>query len=115
MQGITYDDIIPGLLKIVPEFPQDEEDIRDGLTYLVFADLMRFVKCQLEMPDKGELLQRIFDYIEEIANTEDARALDLLRDSFHELVTLPDVNKLKKYLGKHSQKLLREVNSQVYS
>jgi len=72
------------LLKAVPEFSANPEDIRDNLTYLVFNDLARLVNSLLQSNDHEELLL-IFDFIEQAASTKDKEIQALFRDCFNEI------------------------------
>ena len=110
MHEITYESVVQRLLETIPEFHADQEDVRDHLAHLVFEDLRRFVKSALETSNNGELLKRVFGFIEESVSGHDIRVLDVMRDSFLEgLADSPDhLSRAEKYMGASTLKLLQE-------
>jgi hypothetical protein len=110
MQEITYENVIERLLQALPEFRADEEDIADQRVTLVFEDLTRFLKALVDRDEDPELITRVFLFIEEAAQSSDARVLDAIRYSFLEgLADSPyHLNLTKKHLGVGTKKLLQD-------
>ncbi len=54
-ETITYNDVVSRLLAAIPEFHPDSEDVADNLVYLVFGDLIRFARQELEDPSAQTL------------------------------------------------------------
>ncbi|MEK6320530.1 MAG: hypothetical protein AABN33_02480 [Acidobacteriota bacterium] len=104
---ITYTNIVSRLLEAIPEFQPDREDVTDNLVYLVFGDLIRFAKRELEGQSSGELLQRVFTFLEEAARSQDLRVTEMLRDALHDLA-IPDPDKAKSVMGSFYTQAIRE-------
>lgn len=110
---IIYDDIVPRLLAAIPEFQPDREDVTDNLVYLVFGDLIRLAKHELEVKPGSELVQRLFSFLEEAARSQDPRVTDVLLDALHDLAP-PDPDIARAVMGRSTRKLFRKVVKQVY-
>jgi hypothetical protein len=110
---ITYDDVVPRLLEAVPEFHPDIDDVADNLVYLVFPDLMRFIKRELEGKQSGQLLKRIFAFLEEAVRCQDPRITEMLRDALYGLA-IPDPDTPKALMGTATRKLFRKVEKEIY-
>lgn len=115
MEEITYENVVAQLLKVIPEFHPDKQDVSDGLTHLVFGDLTEFVKSLLDRQDNNDSVQRLFRFIEEAARSNDVRVLDVIKDSFLEgFLDSPDhLHKSKKHMGRFTRRLLRQAKRYV--
>jgi hypothetical protein len=111
--AITYNNVIKCLTNAVPEFHPDRQDVADNIVYLVFEDLVRFVKLLLEKEDQDGVLKRTFDVVEKALRDGDPRVVEMLRDTFSELALL-DFDRIKHFMGPLSRKLLKKVRSDVY-
>ena len=87
--------------------------MNENLVYLVFPDLMLFAKSELEGEQSEPLLERIFGFVEEAAQCQDASVIEMLRDTLHELAT-PDPDKANARMGRSTRKLFRQVVKEVY-
>jgi hypothetical protein len=110
---ITYNDIVPRLLVAIPEFQPDSEDVTDNLVYIVFGDLIRFAKQELEAKPDSELVQRIFAFLEATAQCRDASVTEMLCDALHDLA-IPDPDKPRALMGPTTRSLFRKVEKEVY-
>lgn len=110
---ITYNDIVSQLLAAIPEFRPDVEDVTDNLVYLVFGDLIRFARHELEVKPGSELVQRVFVFLEEAARSQDPRVTDVLCDALHDLA-IPDPDKARAVMGRSTRKLFGKVVKGVY-
>jgi hypothetical protein len=111
--GINYNNIAERLLECVPEFHPEQTDVRDNIVYLVFEDLVRFVKVFVQKAGQDELLRRIFNFIEQALRDGDPRVVEMLRDVFIELALLDSV-RVKHLMGPLGRKLLKRVQAEVY-
>ena|SRR2546426_631536 len=110
---ITYNDIVSRLLAAIPELKPDSEDVTDNLVYLVFGELMRFAKAELESNPGGELVQKVFAFFEEAARSHDPLVTDVLLDALHDFA-IPDPDKARAVMGRFTRKLFRKVVKEVY-
>ena len=113
MKAITYDNLVAQLIETVPEFPVDPEYVQDNLTYIVFNDLTRFVNSQFETNNNDEILQRIFNFIEGAARSQDRKIIDVLWDSFNELA-IKEPDKAKSYMGVYTRRIFQDVEDEIY-
>ena len=113
MQEITYDSLPVRLVEAVPEFAADPEYVKDKLNYPLFNDLARFINSLLGGDKNEGLLQRIFNFIEEAAGTQDQGIIEVLRDSFNELA-IRNPDKAESYMGRHTQRIFEDVKEEVY-
>jgi hypothetical protein len=114
MEKIAYDDLVNLLVAAVPELPADPEYVKDGLVYLVFNDLTRFVDSLLESDGNEALLRKIFDFIEAAARTNDRRIIDVLKDAFNELA-IKERDKTRSYMGRSTRRIYDEVWDEIYA
>jgi hypothetical protein len=102
-------ELIKRLAIVVLEFQPDADDVNDDRSYLVFNALMRYVEG-LDLNQDGELLRRIFDFLESAAREGDDAVVRVVRDALWGLATWADVNLYKPLMGRKSRALLRDVN-----
>lgn len=110
---ITYNNVISRLLAAIPEFQPDSEEVADNLVYLVFGDLMCFVRDKLESKPGSEFMQRVFAFLEEAAQSQDPHVIDMLRDALHDLA-IPDPDKARAVMGRSTRKLFAKVEKEIY-
>lgn len=110
---ITYNNVVSRLLEAIPEFHPDSEDVTDNLVYLVFGDLIRFAKHELEVKPGSEVVQRIFAFLEEAARSQDPRVTEMLCDALYDLA-IPDPDKARAVMGRSTRKLFGKVVKGVY-
>ncbi|MEN3331385.1 MAG: hypothetical protein V7641_750 [Blastocatellia bacterium] len=113
MESITRDNLLARLVEAVPEFIADPEYVEDDLAYLVFNDLTRFILSLLETETDKKLIQRVFDFIEEVARVQDQTITDVLSDSFNELA-IKEPKRARSYMGKFTSKIFQNVEDEVY-
>jgi len=111
--AITFDTVVPLLLEAIPEFPSDADDVAENLVYLVFSDVMRFLKRELESNQNEDLLKRMFAFLEDVAQSQDARVTEMLQDALYELV-IPDPDTPRSFMGRSTRKLFGQVVKEVY-
>ena len=112
-ETITYNDIVSRLLAAIPELQPDSKDCTDNLVYLVFGDLMRFARQELEVKPGSALVQRIFAFLESAARSQDPRVTDVLCDALYDLV-IPDPDKDRAVMGRSTRKLFGKAVKGVY-
>jgi len=112
-ETITYNDIVSRLLAAIPEFHPDSEAVADNLVYLVFGDLIRFARQELEVKPGSLLVQRIFGFLEDAARSQDPRVTEVLCDALHDLA-IPDPDKARAVMGRSTRKLFGKVVKGVY-
>ena len=74
---------------------------------------MRFALLEIEHNRNKPLLQRVFAFLEEVAQSQDERVSDMLRDALHELA-IPDPDQPRTLMGPRTRKLFRKVVQEVY-
>ncbi len=121
MTPITYENIATQLVQRVPEFSgvyqEHLKECGQTLPHVLFGDLVEFTIAAyraLSKPDPRfrnahRVLMAIVDFIEEAANSEDKKVIDLLLTSFMENLNFqdPDHKSVSLLLGPASQKLLQ--------
>ena len=110
---ITYDNVVPLLLEVIPEFPSDADNVTDNLVYLVFPDFMHFAKLEIEQNRNKQLLDRVFAFLEEVAQSQDERVTEMLRDALHDLA-IPNPDEPRALMGRRTRKLFRKVEREIY-
>lgn len=113
MENLTYETLVPRLVEAVPEVPVDSDQVENNLAYLVFSDLMRFVNSLIETDGNRDVLEKIFQFVEDAARMKDKLIDSLLMDSLY-LVAVAPTREAKKFMGPHTEKLFRRVESEVY-
>ena len=111
--NITYDNVVPLVLEVIPEFHPDPDDVTDNLVYLVFPDLMRFARLEIEHNRNKQLLERVFAFLEEVAQSQDERVTEMLRDALHDLA-IPNPDEPRALMGPRTRRLFRKVEQEVY-
>jgi hypothetical protein len=125
MNAIHYEDVVDQLLRRIPEFVsvynKHLEEHDQVLTHVLVADFVRFTKrvCDSihkptsELQNPKSILQRIVDFTEHAACSDDERVLELIQVSFME-----NLHQLDEYyvmvtalLGPRSKELLRSAES----
>jgi hypothetical protein len=110
---ITFNNVVSRLLEAVPEFQPDTDDVAENLVYLVFPDLMRFVKRALEGSQSEVLPRRVFAFLEEAVLCQDPDINEMLRDALF-VLAIPDPDRPKALMGPATRKLFRKVEKEVY-
>ncbi len=126
MLNITYENVALRLIEQIPEFTEIynrhvEYNYGEVLPHILFGQLVKFTAdiCQ-KFSESGDdrdkdILNRIFDFVEAAANSEDKDVVDLATVSYMENIPKPGLTGaygefIKTQLGPRSRELLRIVD-----
>jgi hypothetical protein len=104
---MTLGNVIPELLRTVPEFTVDEADAEEGLTYLVLNDFVRFA-LELDPSSHAKLVQRAFAFVEDLCGSSDREVQMLARDVAWAIAEHSKLQRFKPFIGKSLLKYIRE-------
>jgi len=118
MKLITYETAVPELLQVIPEFQPIYDDLLAFLEdatgpHLVFAEFARFVTEQLRTRKRGPVLRRSFEFLEDVAKSEEKEAEELVQMSFLENLGKERwaVNGARRLMGPQTLTLLNEIEA----
>jgi len=104
---LTFGNLIPELLRVVPEFNADEADVRESITYLVFDQLVEFL-FQLDPTAQAPVLQRAYGFLERAATSPDREVQMLLRDVAWAIAGKWNFDTQKCFVGPQLMKVVKE-------
>ncbi len=120
MEKLTFKNIVPELLKLIPEFVhfKDFKDAQGGLhiPYVIFQAFCRFYLFSYQRGD-NEILKRMSDFLEKMAKSKDMGVWKIaLIDGFlcKGFLENPDIKenyhaKIIESFGEHTKQVLRDV------
>lgn len=104
---LTFGNLIPELVRVVPEFNPEEADLRESITYLVFDQLVEFL-FELEPTTQASVLQRAYGFLERAATSPDREVQMLLRDVAWALAGKWNFGAQKHFVGPQLMKFVKE-------
>ena len=103
---------------MIPEFKAQYDDLHaffDNATgpHLVFGEFVRFVMNQLRPRENEQVLGRCFEFLEEVANSEDKRAGNVVQVSFLENLGKDRwaLKQTRRFMGPTTITLLHEIEA----
>jgi hypothetical protein len=98
--------LVPALLKAVPEFQPDDEDVRENNAYLVFEGLVQFA---FDLHPESDLLvlRRIFAFLEDASRNSDKEVQMLLHDVAWSMAEHWKLAELRSLIGPHMMKFIK--------
>ena len=118
MKVITYETAVPELLRVIPEFKGQYDGLLAFLEdatgpHLVFAEFARFVMNQLRTRKKEPVLRRSFEFLEDVAKSEEKEAQELVQMSFLENLGKERwaVERARRFMGPTTLTLLNEIEA----
>lgn len=116
MPDLSYNNVVQSLEKRIPEFTQSEEykDLEKmeslSLPYIVFGALRRFYDEQY-LKNKRELIKKLSQFLEEMANSKETDLVNLLAVGFLENISpfKSSYKLVRETFGPKTKKLLDDV------